>query len=221
MKKAGSIINNYFKDRNLNGEEESLNYTGIWRRITGKNIGRCTRPVAFKKGILFIEVEDSVWLYQLTLLKEKLISDFNAISGNIRVNNIIFRNTGFSLSDSYIEKNMSVCDGKKDSSIQEQKITIEELSATEIDEIKNMVFFVPDLYQDKMDRLLSSFFRLQQWKKKKGAKRCSYCCSLFFAKAIGQMEDPLCHICSREKKVKEQNSTDKPKGGNQNVFTHR
>ncbi len=202
MKKAGSIINNYFKGRNLTGKEESLNYTGIWRRITGKNIERCTRPVAFKKGILFIEVEDSVWLYQLTLLKEKLISDFNAISGDMRVNNIIFRNTGFSLSHSYIEKNNSVCDEKKDSNVQEQKITIEELSSTETDEIKNMVFFVPDLYKERMDRLISSFFRLQHWKKKKGAKVCSYCCSLFLANGP-DLKNPLCHICSREKKVKE------------------
>ena len=198
MKKAGSIIKQYFKGQNLIGEEESLNYTGIWRRVTGKNIERCTRPVAFKKGILFVEVEDSAWLYQLTLLKDKIISDFNTISGDMRINNIIFRNTGFSLSENNIEKNMSVRYEKKDSNVQEQKITMEKLSAKELDEIKNMVCFVPDFYQNRMDRLISSFFRLQHWKKKKGAKICTRCCSLFFTNGINHGKELLCHNCRRE-----------------------
>lgn len=199
MKKAGSAIKQYFKGRNFKGEAESLNYTGIWRRVTGKNIERCTRPVAFKNGTLFVEVEDSVWLYQLTLLKEKIICDFNEFSTDIKINNIIFRSTGFSLSGGYAEKNMLIRPEIKDSNVQEQKISREELSDAEVKEIKKMVCFVPDLYQEKIDRLISSFFRLQQWKKQKGAKICVHCSSLFIDNGIAEGESALCHICRRDK----------------------
>ena len=200
MKKAGSIIKNYFDSLNFKGEEASLNYTGIWRCVTGKNIERCTRPVALKNGTLFVEVEDSIWLYQLTMLKDKIIADFNTLSGDSKITNIVFRNTGFSLSKK--NKSRTSFHGKKDSNIEEQKITLEELSCTETNEIKKMIFHVPISYQERLGRLISSFYGLQQWKRKKGAQKCTRCHSLFIADDLNKKAD-ICHICYREKKDKE------------------
>ncbi len=199
MKKAGSIINNYFKCENFRREAESLDYTGIWQRITGKNIERCTRPVALKNGTLFVEVEDSIWLYQLTLLKDNIISDMNAISGDIKVTNIIFRNTGISLSGKIFKNNNFISQEKKDSNVQEQKITVEEeLSGTDLENIKKLVSFVPNFCQEGMDSLISSFFRLQHWKSRKGAKICTRCSSLYLENENIYDKELLCHICKRE-----------------------
>ncbi|MEW5919537.1 MAG: DUF721 domain-containing protein [Bacillota bacterium] len=199
MIKAGSLIKDYFQRKNLKGKTESLTYTGIWKRVTGKNIERYTLPVALKNGTLFVEVEDSIWLYELTLLKEKIISDFNAISGEMVVSDIVFRNTGFPLRENNLEKELTLPCQKKDSFMQKKKLTMEKLGASETAEIKKIIQYMPESFQERMSRLLNNFFRLQEWKKEQGARVCPRCRSLFFPGDGAGEGKTLCHICGREK----------------------
>ncbi|MBD3426945.1 MAG: DUF721 domain-containing protein [Candidatus Omnitrophica bacterium] len=50
------------------------------------------RPVSFKNGILMVIVEDSTWLYKLTLEKRKILKRFNEnYTGRKKAKDIRFR----------------------------------------------------------------------------------------------------------------------------------
>lgn len=48
-----------------------------WRESLPEHEVKKTRPVAIKKSVLTVIVENSSWLYSLTLRKRKIIRDFN------------------------------------------------------------------------------------------------------------------------------------------------
>jgi predicted nucleic acid-binding Zn ribbon protein len=45
----------------------------IWGQIAGKQTARHTKPAAFKEGILVVNVDSAIWLYELNLRKPILL----------------------------------------------------------------------------------------------------------------------------------------------------
>ena len=203
MIKAGSIIKDLFQnsDRTVAEARENVNYTRIWRQIIGKNIERRTMPVALKNGVLFVEVEDSVWLYQLTLLKDKIIDDFNSHAAESLINDIMFRSMGFSLLPTQSIKKMYVSPEKKDSFPQKTKLTKEKLDAAEKETIEKIASAAPEPLRERMYSLLSSFYRMQQWKKGQGAKICPRCRTHFLEINESRGQESICAGCHREIKA--------------------
>jgi len=202
--KAGSVIKEFFQRRTRTTADarESMTYTRIWQHVIGKNIERRTRPVALKNGVLFVEVEDSVWLYQLALLKDKIITDFNSHAGEALISDIMFRNMGFSLLSNHIIKKIPDPFEKKDSSRQKPKLIKEKLDAAEKNTIEKMVSAAPEPLQKRMCRLLGSYYRMQQWKKNQGAQDCPRCHTLFLEKNESREKESICVICQWEIKAK-------------------
>ena len=63
-----------------------------WMKAVGEVALGQTQPVSFKKGTLVVIVENSTWLYKLTMEKRKIIKIFNEhYSGRQKVENIRFR----------------------------------------------------------------------------------------------------------------------------------
>lgn len=200
MINAGSVIKEFFQRRARTTEEarEIITCTRIWQHVIGKNIERRTRPVALKNGVLFVEVEDSVWLYQLTLLKDKIITDFNSHADKALISDIMFRNMGFSLLSTDGIKKMPGSPGKKDSSRQKPKLIKDKLGTAEKETIEKMVSAAPGPLREKMHRLLSSYYLMQQWKKKQGAKICPRCRTLFLERNESRGKESICVMCQRE-----------------------
>lgn len=61
-----------------------------WREIVGEKISKHTQPITVKKGNLFVRVDSSGWLTQLTYLKEKIISQINQREASNLIKNIYF-----------------------------------------------------------------------------------------------------------------------------------
>jgi len=61
-----------------------------WREIVGEKISQHTQPITVKKGNLFVRVDNSGWLTQLTYLKEKIISQINQREASNLIKNIYF-----------------------------------------------------------------------------------------------------------------------------------
>lgn len=49
-----------------------------WRRATGPQMARVTRPVEWKDGRLVVEVNDPMWLRHLERIRERLVPEVNA-----------------------------------------------------------------------------------------------------------------------------------------------
>jgi hypothetical protein len=67
-----------------------------WPQIVGAQIGAHTRPDQIKFKKLFLLVENSVWLQQLTFLKPTLLEKINAAAGEELVTDIALRVGDFS-----------------------------------------------------------------------------------------------------------------------------
>jgi hypothetical protein len=62
-----------------------------WPEIAGASIAAHTRPDAIRFRRLYLIVENSVWLQQLTFLKPTLIEKINAAAGHSVLSDIVLR----------------------------------------------------------------------------------------------------------------------------------
>ena len=63
-----------------------------WRTAAGEEARECTRPVNLNKGTLTVLVDNSSWLYKLTMEKGRIREEFNKIyPGRKKVKEIRFR----------------------------------------------------------------------------------------------------------------------------------
>ncbi len=88
MKRASSkekSIENVLKDviKNLSGKgrisEEDV--VGAWTRAAGEKAARHTKPVSIRKGVMTVNVDNSGWLYELSVEKKELL---NRLGGKIK-----------------------------------------------------------------------------------------------------------------------------------------
>ena len=63
----------------------------LWEEAVGKNIARRAKAVSIRNRILFVVVQNSAWLQELSLLKEGIIEKVNSLVGKEVVKDIVFR----------------------------------------------------------------------------------------------------------------------------------
>ena len=63
-----------------------------WPHAVGPQIARRSHAVRFQDGVLWIEVEGSVWLHQLTVLKRDLIRKLGERTGPDTIRDLRFIN---------------------------------------------------------------------------------------------------------------------------------
>lgn len=69
-------------------EEEILR---AWRGAAGKKAAGHTRPVALKRSVLAVNVDNSGWLYELTINKKKLLKKLETKFKGKKLKDIRFR----------------------------------------------------------------------------------------------------------------------------------
>ena len=85
------ILERVFKKLSLKQKIEELKVLNSWREVVGEKIYKHSRPLSIKKGLVFVKVDNSGWLAELTYLKEKIISEFNKREGEEIIKDIYFR----------------------------------------------------------------------------------------------------------------------------------
>ena len=90
MESLSSVIPRVFKQLGL--EDGLLGWRAVheWEQAVGPRIARHTRAVAFREGVLQIEVEGSAWMHELGFLKTDLMRKVNRHLGSRRVKNVRF-----------------------------------------------------------------------------------------------------------------------------------
>jgi predicted nucleic acid-binding Zn ribbon protein len=63
----------------------------LWEEAVGKGIARRARAVSIRNRILFVAVQNSAWLQELSLLKDGIIDKLNTLVGKEVVKDIVFR----------------------------------------------------------------------------------------------------------------------------------
>ncbi len=62
-----------------------------WKGLVGEAGFRHSRPVVFKKGILSVRVDNSVWLQDLSMKKRKILKGLQRELGKDKISDIQFK----------------------------------------------------------------------------------------------------------------------------------
>lgn len=88
---VSEVLERVFSRRGIRKKMKEMNTLKLWREVVGKKVDKHTYPFSVRKGNLFVRVDNSGWLTQLTYLKEKIILEFNKKQGKKVIKEIYFR----------------------------------------------------------------------------------------------------------------------------------
>jgi len=88
---VGEVLERLFNKLSLDKKLKEVNALKLWEEVTGEKISQHSLPLFVRKGNLFVRVDNSGWLTQLTYLKHKIISELNERLGGESIKNIYFR----------------------------------------------------------------------------------------------------------------------------------
>jgi predicted nucleic acid-binding Zn ribbon protein len=67
------VLESVLGEQNLSGGIEAYKVFGKWEEIVGKKVGDHTRPVRIARDILYVEVNDHLWLAQLKYMSADIL----------------------------------------------------------------------------------------------------------------------------------------------------
>jgi len=81
QKSIENIVKDVIKELSGKGRVSEEEIRGAWEAAAGHRAAAHTKPVSIKKSILTVNIDNSGWLYELTIKKGKLLSK---LDGKIR-----------------------------------------------------------------------------------------------------------------------------------------
>lgn len=63
----------------------------LWEEAVGPGVARRAKATSVRDNILFVTVQNSMWLQELALLKEGIIAKVNSLVGKEVIKDIVFR----------------------------------------------------------------------------------------------------------------------------------
>ena len=88
---VGEILERVFNKFSIDKKLKEVKALKLWEEVMGEKISRHSLPLFVRKGNLFVRVDSSGWLTQLTYLKHEIISELNERLGGESIKNIYFR----------------------------------------------------------------------------------------------------------------------------------
>jgi len=88
---VGEVLERLFNKLSIDKKLKEVNALKLWEEVTGEKISQHSLPLFVRKGNLFVRVDNSGWLTQLTYLKHEIISELNQRLGGESIKNIYFR----------------------------------------------------------------------------------------------------------------------------------
>ena len=92
MRRLGDVMPAALRDMGLESGLRGWQAVAEWPHAVGAQIARRSRAVRFQDGVLWVEVDGSVWLHQLTVLKRDLLRKISERMGSDAVRDLRFIN---------------------------------------------------------------------------------------------------------------------------------
>lgn len=91
-KHVGQVLDGLLNKWEKEKEKKGGAVREAWAHAVGETVKKHTKPVSLKKGTIVVIVEDTSWLYRLTLEKRNILAKFNEkYSGRKKPTEIRFR----------------------------------------------------------------------------------------------------------------------------------
>ena len=86
-----SIFEKIGKEKTISKEE----IEAAWKELAGEAAFKHSRPASFRKNILTVRVDSSVWMQELSMKKRKLLKGLKRTLGKDRITEIHFKTGEF------------------------------------------------------------------------------------------------------------------------------
>jgi len=86
----GKILTDVLRDLGLSKKLSEQRAVVEWSDIVGRRVAEHARALRVDNGRLFVEVDSSVWLQELTLMKRSILRQINDQIGRKAIGNIHF-----------------------------------------------------------------------------------------------------------------------------------
>jgi hypothetical protein len=86
-----TILDTFFQRRKLDSRLKGFRVFDIWEEAVGTRIARHSQPKGFKDHILWVTVDNSIWMHQLTFLEGQIKEKLNQMMGSSLVEKIRFQ----------------------------------------------------------------------------------------------------------------------------------
>lgn len=90
MKPLAAILPDVLRDLRLDETAAGWRAVAEWPALAGERIAKRTRAVAYRDGVMTIEVEGSAWMHELGFLKRELVRRANQRAGADVVRDVRF-----------------------------------------------------------------------------------------------------------------------------------
>jgi len=87
----GDILGSALKNFRTKSDTDMIQIWDLWEYALEKTIIENAKPGSFKDGTLLVHVSSSVWLHQLSFLKQDMQDKLNHVLGRELVKNIKFK----------------------------------------------------------------------------------------------------------------------------------
>jgi hypothetical protein len=91
MENIKTILETLFQRRKLDSRLKGFRVFDIWEEALGTRISRHSQPREFKDHTLWVTVDNSIWMHQLTFLEGQLKEKINQMMGSPFVEKIRFQ----------------------------------------------------------------------------------------------------------------------------------
>jgi len=91
METIKSILEDVFRKKNLESRLKDYHVFDVWGEVVGPRVARHTQPKRFQDRILWVTVDTTVWMQQLTFLEGKIREKLNQAIGSSRIEKIRFQ----------------------------------------------------------------------------------------------------------------------------------
>jgi predicted nucleic acid-binding Zn ribbon protein len=87
----GEILSHLLRQHGRDSGKELTRIQELWDDTVGAGIACNARPVAYKKKLLYVSSDNSIWIQHLQFLKKDIIAGINHALGGEWVTDIKFR----------------------------------------------------------------------------------------------------------------------------------
>ena len=165
---------------------ESLAFA-YWARVAGPQAAAATEVEAVRDGVLFVRTKSSVWSHELTLHKERLLTELNRMLGARVITEIVYKSRG-------VKK--KVAEVSQPDAPDPQELDSVLLDPAEHAELKLTLTLLNQMKSDRIRSVMSTRIvrdaKLRHWRIERGWKLCSSCSS---AHKTDFDVCPQCRLC--------------------------
>ncbi len=89
--RAANILDRLTNRMGIAARLEKEKAVVLWEEVVGQGVARKAKATSVRDNILFVTVQNSMWLQELALLKEGIIAKVNSLIGSEVIKDIVFR----------------------------------------------------------------------------------------------------------------------------------